>query len=55
MTAKEIQDVGKQDIDGNVNRVNVRKYYNRNVNWEMWAKTRAKEMPGFWQNMRQMP
>jgi len=23
--------------------------------WEMWAKRRAKEMPGFWENMRQMP
>ena len=31
MTAKEIQDVGKQDRDANMNRVNVRKYSNRNA------------------------
>ena len=32
MTAKEIQDISKQDSDANANRVNVRKYSNRNAN-----------------------
>ena len=31
MTAEDIQDAGKQDSDANVNRVNVRKYSNRNA------------------------
>jgi len=77
MTAK---DVGKQDSDANVHRLNVRKNSNSKANrsrrkvdgkaqeeskgekkrwqahlWEMWAKRRAKEMPGFWENVRQMP
>ena len=32
MTAKEIQDISKQDSDANANRVNVTKYSNRNAN-----------------------
>ena len=32
MTAKEIQDISKQDSDANANRVNVRKYSIRNAN-----------------------
>lgn len=75
MTAKEIQDAGKQDSDANVNRVKAEKVLiemqitlavrlieklKRNPEVEKGVasaplRTRAKEMPSFWENMRQIP